>query len=288
MNLLGLPGNRPSLFPWRFPGRRSRRGNSTMADRTSQGAAPSLVEVLKPLAREWRELEEQAQAIRRQDPDASLALSNQHWEHPIWDLFRILTEHTGIGRETLEAVAWRMNSQNGLAPLQRTPPPPIPPQPGQDGPEWESLPDDEPASNRDLPDLQWVYKRLNECDVNGTTARLLSRFEAMHPGALARLIGDAGRTIDGGRPASRLPVILRGRTEKPLVRGKEMPTLTVAQYNVVKALLDAEDGLKKDRLVEKSGHTDALGILRRIRESGTAWKKVIRFPGKPGGRYRIA
>src|SRR5207244_789483 len=49
----------------------------------------------------------------------------------------------------------------------------------------------------------------------------------------------------------RTRVTLRDRQEGPLVLGKPKKKLTNAQYNVVKALLDAEDlGLTKDELVE--------------------------------------
>jgi hypothetical protein len=36
-----------------------------------------------------------------------------------------------------------------------------------------------------LPDFQWVYAKLNECDANGTTVAILTRFEEKRPGILA-------------------------------------------------------------------------------------------------------
>jgi hypothetical protein len=90
-------------------------------------------------------------------------------------------------------------------------------------------------------------------------------------------------------PSAASPaVILSGKTKQPLVRGKPKPVLRLTQFNVVKALLDVgESGLTVDQLVHHSGHTDARGILRRLADSDPAWRAVIHFPGKTGGRYRI-
>jgi hypothetical protein len=83
-------------------------------------------------------------------------------------------------------------------------------------------------------------------------------------------------------------VELRGRTESPIVLGKEKEKLTDAQYDVVKALLDAgADGLTKDELVEKSRHEDARGVLRRLKQKDDDWDQVIHFAEKTGGGYRI-
>lgn len=74
----------------------------------------------------------------------------------------------------------------------------------------------------------------------------------------------------------------------PRVLGREAPVLTVAQYNVVNELIDAgPDGLTKRALVGKSGHTDALGILKRLASSDAAWDEVILFPGTTGKHYRL-
>jgi hypothetical protein len=83
-------------------------------------------------------------------------------------------------------------------------------------------------------------------------------------------------------------VVLRGRNQGPIVLAKEKQKLTLAQYNVVKTLLDAgEVGLTKDTLVEKSRHTDARGVLARLADTDDDWKAVIHFAGEPGGGYRI-
>jgi len=85
------------------------------------------------------------------------------------------------------------------------------------------------------------------------------------------------------------PVELHGRGEPPIVRGKRKESpLTKGQYDVVGLLLTAgENGLTKDDLVTNSSHADARGILRRLADSDSDWRAVIKFPGKPWGRYRI-
>jgi hypothetical protein len=83
-------------------------------------------------------------------------------------------------------------------------------------------------------------------------------------------------------------VKLRTRDQGPIVLGKEKSVLTEGEYNVVKALLDAgEAGLSKDKLDEKSGHTDARKILSRLSKADPGWAAVIRMPGKAGRGYRI-
>jgi hypothetical protein len=162
-----------------------------MSDRAAQRTAPSLVEVFEAMAREWVALSQQAgEACEREDFPAGEALTERHWDHPIWTLFRLVEAHTSIERETLEQVAARINTNLGLRPLTRTrrrpdPWPSRPPGPSEDDELLAGLlPDDEPT-RPDLPDLRGVLARFNECDVNGTTATILRRFEGQHPGVLA-------------------------------------------------------------------------------------------------------
>jgi hypothetical protein len=90
------------------------------------------------------------------------------------------------------------------------------------------------------------------------------------------------------KPAPAPAVVLHGQGKCPVVLGKSKPVLTFAQDNVVTALLQAgEGGLSKDELARNSGHTDALGILRRLAGKDPDWAAVIRFAGQTGGRYRI-
>lgn len=127
----------------------------------------SLADTVKQLAREWRELFERGAAITDPDADDSpaAALLDAHWDHPIWSLFRAIEEATGIPREILEQVAWRINSALGLSPLKRQ----------------------GPGNRPELPDLRWVYAKLNDCDLNGIGARILDRFFERYPSALAPL-----------------------------------------------------------------------------------------------------
>jgi hypothetical protein len=83
-------------------------------------------------------------------------------------------------------------------------------------------------------------------------------------------------------------VVLGGFGDQPIVCGKVKSRLTWAQYRVVKALLDAgDDGLTKDELDAKSGHSEARKILKRLHDSDRDWAAVVHLPGRPGLRYRI-
>jgi hypothetical protein len=87
---------------------------------------------------------------------------------------------------------------------------------------------------------------------------------------------------------SNRSVLLGKRGDQPVVHCKKKDVLNNTRYDVVKALLDAGDtGLTKDKLKEKSGHEDALGILRRLANSDPDWGRVIQFPGSSYGGYRI-
>jgi hypothetical protein len=116
--------------------------------------------------------------------------------------------------------------------------------------------------------------------------RLLDAVELLSPSRTAGLPSDLP---PGGESAAAVsPVILGKPTDEPVVHGKRKPRLTAPRYKVVKALLEAgEDGLSKDSLATESGHTDAVGILKRLAESDDDWRAVILLAGVPGGRYRI-
>jgi hypothetical protein len=89
-------------------------------------------------------------------------------------------------------------------------------------------------------------------------------------------------------PANGQRVVLCGLGEGPFVCGVEKHLLTLAQYDVVNALLEAgERGLSKDELGRRSKHGDARNILKRLAKSDPDWQAVICFPGKTGGGYRI-
>jgi hypothetical protein len=69
--------------------------------------------------------------------------------------------------------------------------------------------------------------------------------------------------------------------------GKEVERLTKPGYDVVKALIETgPPGLSKDALVAKSGHGDAVNILKRLAKQ-PLWQEVISLPGRTGRRYRI-
>ena len=82
-------------------------------------------------------------------------------------------------------------------------------------------------------------------------------------------------------------VVLHGPGKPVTVLGKQKPRLTRPQHDVVQALLDAgKEGLTKDLLVYNSGHTDAVGILTRLKRKDD-WGQVIQMAGTTGGGYRI-
>jgi hypothetical protein len=92
----------------------------------------------------------------------------------------------------------------------------------------------------------------------------------------------------------RQPVVTSKRVtlfqpdEAPLVYGRKKSLLTLPQYKVIKALIEAgTDGLTERQLFDKSGHTDVRGIMKRVAEKDRDWKKVICFANQPGRRYRI-
>jgi hypothetical protein len=135
-----------------------------------------------------------------------------------------------------------------------------------------------------------------ELQPGSTRARLLVEMNRVRQGQRAATEKQARLTprVTKAKKAptkrsSACPVELRGRGQPPVVCGiqKERP-LTVPQYDVVGVLLTAgEKGLTKDELVKVSMHADARGILRRLADSDPDWSAVIKFPGKPGVRYRI-
>jgi hypothetical protein len=87
------------------------------------------------------------------------------------------------------------------------------------------------------------------------------------------------------------PVILGDLGDKPRVRGEEVPPLNKPRFDVIKALLDVwPKRLSKDELIAKSGHQDAVGILRRLakHKRRPEWASVIELAGERCVGYGIA
>jgi len=185
---------------------------SSMSDSTPQGDSPALVEVLKLLGREWRDLVEGARrdVIRLEEPDEQqhIALVRSHETHPIHTLFRLVEEYTGIDRETIRNAAWRINSTIGLRPLEQ---PRMLPTDRADAGD-DDLPGEEEKRKADLPDLRWLYAKFTECDVNGTTARILAAFTERHP----RVLSQALRSFSQRSSASK------EKNENKKTRGKNI------------------------------------------------------------------
>lgn len=84
-------------------------------------------------------------------------------------------------------------------------------------------------------------------------------------------------------------VTLFGPDEQPEVNGKLKRKLTAPRYDAVQALIQAgENGLTKDELDRKSGHSEARKLLKALANTDADWADVIIFPEKAGnGGYRI-
>lgn len=106
---------------------------------------------------------------------------------------------------------------------------------------------------------------------------------AMTPATIPVSLAESLTTMVEAIPA---PVLLMNPSLKPRVLGQPKERLTAAQYQVVKALLDAgENGLSKAELEHICG--DAVNVLKRLSKSDPDWNSVIRLAGKKGYRYRI-
>jgi hypothetical protein len=84
------------------------------------------------------------------------------------------------------------------------------------------------------------------------------------------------------------PVVLGNEGTPVIVLGQTLPKLSSATYDVVKALVDAGDaGLSLSDLSKNSGHDGPHVFLKRLTERFAEWAQVIKFPGKPWGKYCI-
>lgn len=83
------------------------------------------------------------------------------------------------------------------------------------------------------------------------------------------------------------PIVLNGPLNPPVIYGKPKP-VTAAEYNVLKALLDAGSaGLAKDLLASNSGHEGAVNILKRLAKKGDGWDRLIALPKTKNRGYRL-
>jgi hypothetical protein len=117
-----------------------------------------------------------------------------------------------------------------------------------------------------------------------------------------RILNELNRNQAGNKPAAQAPpgpiksvtppaksrVVLRGQHEPPLIDDQQTEVLTRAQYDVVRALLDAfPDRLTKDQLDKQSKRGDARKIMKRLADSDLRWQAVLLFGGRTGGGYGI-
>jgi hypothetical protein len=162
---------------------------------------------------------------------------------------------------------------------------------------------DDPQAVRELTDVlkgRWTGQVAawqtapNQVGTDSTSSSPKGHSQEAAPSTEPRTDGEPAATHNRAAPApdNDLPpdplVILGESDEEPIVCGVLKKRLTIAQYDVVKALLAAGNGgLSKDSLAKKSGHGDAHRVLKRLNDSDSDWKSVIQLAGRPGGRYRI-
>ena|GEM_PF-5679492 len=88
--------------------------------------------------------------------------------------------------------------------------------------------------------------------------------------------------------SARVLLFPRGHNPAAIIVKTFIRTLTAAQFDVLKALIEASPaGLSKHQLIARSHHGDAIGVLRRLARAHGPWRHVIDLPGVPGGGYRI-
>jgi hypothetical protein len=73
-----------------------------------------------------------------------------------------------------------------------------------------------------------------------------------------------------------------------VIVNNKVKTLTPARFDVVMTLVNAFPGkLNKDQLPRKSGHNDAVNMLKALAKSDQDWNSVILLAGSPGKGYGL-
>jgi hypothetical protein len=143
-----------------------------MSSRATQVGTPSLVLVVKRLAREWRSLGE--------DANTGMNGVKPYLDHPIRTLVRLIERSTSFPASDMEWAAWYSDR-----PLERTPPK----EPGDaffpllNDPEIDGLLEDF-ATGDCLQHLRLIHDELNKCDADGRTITILNQLETEIPGTL--------------------------------------------------------------------------------------------------------
>jgi hypothetical protein len=89
-------------------------------------------------------------------------------------------------------------------------------------------------------------------------------------------------------PIDPPPFVLGDRdVRQPIVNGVRQRRLTEAQFDVMKAVRDAApDVLTKEGLIDKSGHQDAVGVLRRLLHDEPVYRTLMALSGRERKGYR--
>jgi hypothetical protein len=148
-----------------------------------------------------------------------------------------------------------------------------------------------------LDGLQWVESEIwNRYDLSHeqidklTVKQVVEKLEARDAGAETPS-QPVGNLEKPPAPPAPSPALVLGKPgDFPKIRGKTIHMwLSVPRHNVLTALLEVfPKSLNKDALIKKSGHKDAVNILKRLRKAGADWESAIDLPGQRGAGYRIA
>jgi hypothetical protein len=94
--------------------------------------------------------------------------------------------------------------------------------------------------------------------------------------------------LPDAKSGTKPPVQLFGVNVPARVLNGRLRIETTGQYNVVQTLINAyPNRLTKSVLGVKSGHPDAVNILKRLRKKHKSWERVIHLAGVAGGGYAL-
>ncbi|MCX5673434.1 MAG: hypothetical protein NTX87_00340 [Planctomycetota bacterium] len=107
-------------------------------------------------------------------------------------------------------------------------------------------------------------------------------------GGAEALVAPAPPASSTGNHEVRFSLCTSRRDHFATIDGARKP-VTSAGWDVLEALRQAgPSGHHLDALLVRSGHTDAVNMLKRLWRKDADWRKVIVLPGGPaGGGYRL-
>jgi hypothetical protein len=95
-------------------------------------------------------------------------------------------------------------------------------------------------------------------------------------------------TVEASDQDSACPVVIRNEDIGDVDVLGVPKSLMPAQLHVIQALIEVFPAtLTKDQLILRSGHSDAVNVLKRLVTSDSDWADVIKLAGKPRGGYAL-